>query len=39
MKTNVSIELSDKQRDYLATLIDNKTTKFLDGKDPSYIRG
>lgn len=92
MKTNVAIELTDEQRDYLATLIDGKPTKrlatrqdvnnlvqqfigaavsqaeysggkvdehnnvhatakgdlytidpedrkFLDGKDPSYVRG
>lgn len=29
MKTNVSIELDDAQRDYLATYIDDKVTKRL----------
>ena len=29
MKTNVSIELSDEQRDHLANLIDGKVTKRL----------
>ena len=29
MKTNVSIELNDQQRDYLATLIDDKQTVRL----------
>jgi hypothetical protein len=29
MKTNVSIELSDSERSYIANKIDNKTTKRL----------
>ncbi len=29
MKTNVSIELTDAERDYLATIIDGKPTKRL----------